>query len=87
MLDYVQCFKLFEGRKILVILRKIWKKSICSGIIIPIKLKRCKKSNNDIICDECIVLVNENKQFEVNLNLLQRKPSNQFVHMLPYYQE
>ena len=65
-------------------LPKRWKKSFSSGNKIPTKMKRCKKCSNDIICDKCIILINENKQFEANPNLLKRQPSNQFGHMLPY---
>ena len=50
-------------------------------------MKRSKKCNTDILCNECNILVNENKQFEANPNLLKRKHSNRFAHMLPYYQE
>ena len=31
--------------------------------------------------------VNENKEFEANLNLLKRQAPNEFGHMLPYYKE
>ena len=38
--------------------------------------KMCNKGNNQI---------NENKEFEANLNELKRHPPNKFVYMLPYY--
>ena len=31
------------------------------------------------------VMINENKEFEANLNELKRQPPNQFGYMLPYY--
>ena len=70
-------------------LPKNWKKSFSSGIkfILLFKKKRSKKCNFEIICHECNILVNENKHFEANLNLLKRKPCAYFGHMLPYYQE
>ena len=38
--------------------------------------KMCKKCNNQI---------NENKEFEANLNELKRNAPNEFGYMLPYY--
>ena len=38
--------------------------------------RRCNKFNNQI---------NENKEFEANLNLLKREAPNEFGYMLPYY--
>ena len=87
LLDHVQKCKKVEVKNFLVMLPMNWKKSFYSGIIIPSKMKRCKKCNIDITCDECIILLNENKQFEVDLDLLKQKPSNQFGHTLPYYQK
>ena len=45
-------------------------------------MKRCKKCNNDKIRDECSFLFNENKQFETDPNLLQRKTSNHFDYRI-----
>ena len=33
-------------------------------------MRNCKNCKNDRICDECNILVNENKQFEAKRNLL-----------------
>ena len=38
----------------------------------------CKKCNNQI---------NQNKEFEANLNLSKRQASNEFGYMLPYFKE
>ena len=37
------------------------------------------------MCDSCNNQINENKEFEANLNLLKRDVPNKFGHMLPYY--
>ena len=37
------------------------------------------------MCDSCNNQINENKEFEANLNLLKRDEPNDFGHMLPYY--
>ena len=36
-------------------------------------------------CDKCNIQVNENKEFEANINELKRHPPKEFGHMLPYY--
>ena len=37
------------------------------------------------MCDKCNNQINENKEFEANLNELKRHPPIEFGHMLPYY--
>ena len=37
------------------------------------------------VCNKCNIQINENKEFEANLNELKRHPPNGFGHMLPYY--
>ena len=37
------------------------------------------------MCDICNNKINENKEFEANLNELKRKPPNDSGYMLPYY--
>ena len=37
------------------------------------------------MCIRCNNQINENKDFEANLNLLKRKALNEFGYMLPYY--
>ena len=79
---------MMNGNKKSTMLPKSWKKSFDNGSITRSEMKYCNECSNDKICDECnFFLVNENKHFGVNLILLQRKPSNRFGHMLPYYQE
>ena len=41
--------------------------------------------NEKRMCEKCNNQVNESKEFEAKLKLLQRKAPNQFGHMLPYY--
>ena len=66
-------------------LPRSWKKSFDSGIIIPKKLRFCNECNDEKMCDKCNNQINENKEFEANLNLLKRKVPNEFLYMLPYY--
>ena len=37
------------------------------------------------MCNNCNIQINENKEFEANLNELKRNAPNEFGHMLPYY--
>ena len=62
-----------------------WKKSFRYGVVVPHKLRKCNKCTKDILCDDCDNLVNQNKDFSVNLNEIKRQPPNQYGHMLPKY--
>ena len=48
-------------------------------------MKRCNACKDGILCTLCNNQINENKEFEANLNLLKRKTPNDFGYMLPYY--
>ena len=85
LLDRSQYFKMIEGGKISAMLPRSWKKSFDSGIIIPTKMRFCNECNDRKWCDNCNNQINENKEFEPNLNELKRHPPNDFGHMLPYY--
>ena len=61
------------------------KKSFDNGITIPAKMRFCNKCNDKKLCDKCNNQINENKEFEANLNLLKRDKPNDCGHMLPYY--
>ena len=68
-------------------LPKSWKKPFNNGFIIPTKKKRCNECKDGILCTTCNNQINENKEFEANLNELKRQPPNRFGHMLPYFKE
>ena len=84
LLDRSQCFEMIEGKKISAMLPKSWKKSFDSGIIIPTKMRFCNECNDNKMCVKCNNHINENKEFEANLNLLKRNAPNEFGYMLPY---
>ena len=85
LLDRSQYFKMKEGEKISATLPRSWKKSFDSGIIIPTKMRFCNECNDNKMCIKCNNKINENKEFEANLNLLKRDKPNDCGHMLPYY--
>ena len=85
LLDRSQYIKMKEGEKISAMLPRSWKKSFDNGIIIPKKMRFCNNCNDIKMCDKCNNQINENKEFEANLNELKRHPSNKHGHMLPYY--
>ena len=85
LLDRSQYFKMKEGEKISAMLPKSWKKSFDNEVIIPKKMRFCKKCNDIKMCDICNIQINENKEFEANLNELKRYKPNDCGHMLPYY--
>ena len=84
LLDHSEYFKIIKGKKISAMLPKSWKKSFNSGVVIPAKMRFCNECNGEILCDECNIQVNENKDFETNLNLLERQSPSEVCHMLPF---
>ena len=68
-------------------LPKSWKKFFNIGIIIPTKMRRCNVRRDGILCTTCNNQINENKEFEANLNLLKRQSPNEPGYMLPYFKE
>ena len=48
-------------------------------------MRFCNECNDKKICYRCNNQVNENKEFEANLNELKRYSPNEFGYMLPYY--
>ena len=85
LLDCYQIFKMIEGEKISAMLPRSWKKSFDSEKIIPTKKRLCNECNDNKMCIKCNNQINENKEFNANLNELKRHPPNENGHMLPYY--
>ena len=85
LLDRSQYFDMLKGEKISAMLPRSWKKSFNNGVIIPTKMRQCNACEDGILCVTCKNRINENKQFEANLNLLKGKAPNKFGYMLPYY--
>ena len=63
-------------------LPRSWKKLFKNGSIIPTKMRHCNKCKDGILSATCKNQFIENKNFEANLNELERRPSNKFGHML-----
>ena len=76
---------MIEGKKLSAMLPRSWKKSFHNGIRIPTKMRFCNECNDNKMCNKCNHQINENKEFEANLNELKRQPPNEFGYMLPYY--
>ena len=85
LLDRSQYFIMLKGKKITVILPRSWKKSFENGVIIPTKMRQCNVCKDGLLCSTCKSQINDNKEFEANLNLLKREAPNQFGYMLAYY--
>ena len=76
---------MFNGDKLIAKERLTWKKSFSQGVVIPHEMIICTNCQKDIICDRSDKLVNQRKEFSVNLNELKREVPNQFGLMLPKY--
>ena len=50
-------------------------------------MRHCNNCNGGILCITCNIQVNENKDFEANLNLLKRHVPIELGQMHPYYEE
>ena len=49
-------------------------------------MRFCNECNDNKMCVKCNNRINENKEFEANLNFLKRNAPNKHGHMLPYYE-
>ena len=47
-------------------------------------MRFCNECNGKKLCTKCNQQINENKEFETNINLLKREAPFEFRHMLPY---
>ena len=74
-----------DGDKLIAKIPLSWKKSFSQGVVIPHKMRNCTNCKENILCDNCDKLVNQNKEFSANLNELKRLPPNDFGYMLPKY--
>ena len=79
-LDSKESLKKFDGEKLITKQALSWKKQFDNGVIIPSRKK-------DLICVDCDKLLNQTKIYASNLNELEKKPPENFGHMLPYYKE
>ena len=85
LLDRSQFFKMIEGQKISAMLPRSWKKSFNSGVIVPAKMRFCNEYDGEKLCNKCNNQINENNDFEANLNELKRHSPNDFGQLLPYF--
>ena len=85
LLDCPQNLDMLEGKKMSAMLPSSWKKSFNNGINKPTKMRRCKDCRDGILRTTCRNQVNGNKEFKAILNLIKRKATNQFGHLLPYF--
>ena len=84
-LDRKEYFNMRDGNKLIAKIPLSWKKSFSQGVVIPHKMRNCTNCQNDLLCDDCDKLVNQNKEFSANLNELKREKPNNLGHMLPKY--
>ena len=83
--DRSQYFDMLDGKKITAMLPRSWKKSFNNAVIIPTKMRQCNACKDGILCATCNNQINENKEFEANLNLLKREKPNDRGDILPCY--
>ena len=85
LIDHSQYFNMLECKNLLAMLPRSWKKSFNNRVITPVKMKPCDECKDGILCMTCIIRVDENKEFEANLNLLKRHTRNELGYMLPLF--
>ena len=69
-LDRKEFFNMADGDKLIAKIPLSWKKSFSMGVVIPHKMRNCTNCKENILCDDCDKLVNQNKEFSANLNEL-----------------
>ena len=84
-LDTKEYFIVADGGKLIAKVPLSWKKSFSQGVVIPHQMKSCSDCKIDSLCDRCDKLVNQRKEFSVNLNELKREAPNEHGQMLPNY--
>ena len=62
-------------------------KSFSMGVVIPQKLRNCNKCIKDVLCEGRDKLGNQNKKISANLIEPKRQHTNEFGHMLPWYEK
>ena len=50
-------------------------------------MRFCNECNDKRMCNRCNIQINENKEFEANLNFLKIQAPNKLGHMLPRFKE
>ena len=55
-LDRKEYSKMFNGDNLIAKVRLSWKKSFSMGVVIPHKMRNCKKCRKDLLCDGCHVI-------------------------------
>ena len=50
-------------------------------------MRLCNECKDGMPCTTCNNQVEENKEFEANINLIKRQVPNEYRHMLLYYKE
>ena len=75
---------MIEDKKIITMLRKSWKKTFNSGVFIPSKIGFCTECSQEKLFNKSNIHVNENKEFEANLNPSKRQALDDFVYMFPF---
>ena len=76
---------MFEGDKLVTKVPLSGKKPFSQGVVVPQKMRNYNKCTKDFLCDDCDILVNQNKEFSANLNEIKREKPINFCHMLPKY--
>ena len=74
---------MLNGEKLTAKVPLSLKKGFSHGVIIPHKMRNCKKCTKEILCDDCDKLVNQKKEFSATLNELKRQTPNDSGHMPP----
>ena len=76
---------MYGGNKLIAKVPLSWKNSFSMGVVIPQKMKNCGECIKKVLCENCVKLVKQKKEFSANLNELKREPPNDFGHMLPKF--
>ena len=76
--------KTFEGIKIPHRKQGCANRGKCSDCVIKPKMN-CFNCEMERACKTCLDLIFQKKTYSTDINMLKRKPSNQYHQMLPYY--
>ena len=55
------------------------------GVVIPHNLRKCSEYSKKVLCNNCVKIVNQLKEFLANLNEKKKKTPDKNSYMLPWF--
>ena len=77
---------MYDDEKLIAKVPLSWRKSFIMGVVISHEIS-CNKYSEDVLCDDCDKLVNQNKELSVNINEIKRQAPNENSFIFSWYEK